>query len=65
MRFFNKFSLLTVISTAALSAVCAQKGSFDVRLALNSVDCKNGKALVSVQVKASDDSQIFNSFELR
>ena len=60
MRFFNKFSLLTIVSTAAVSAVCAQKGSFDVRLALNSVDCKNGKALVSVQVKASDDSQIFN-----
>ena len=59
MQFFKQLSLLTLISTAATSAVFGQKGSFDLRLSLNSVDCKSGKALVSVQVKASDDAQIF------
>lgn len=59
MRFFKQLSLLTLITTAAVSTVFGQKGSFDVRLSLNSVDCKNGKALVGVQVKASDDAQTF------
>lgn len=59
MQFFKQLSLLTLVSTAAASAVFGQKGSFDLRLSLNSVDCKSGKALVSVQVKASDDAQIF------
>ena len=59
MHFLKQFSLLTLFTTAATSAIFGQKGSFDLRLSLNSVDCKTGKALVSVQVKASDDAQIF------
>jgi gliding motility-associated-like protein len=59
MQFFKQISLLTLLSTAAASAVFGQKGSFDLRLSLNSVDCNSGKAAVSVQVKASDDAQIF------
>ncbi len=60
MRFIKQFSLLTLFSTVATTAALGQKGSFDLRMALNSVDCKSGKALVSVQVKASNDAQIFN-----
>lgn len=60
MRFFKQFSLITLISATTVSAAFGQKGSFDLRLSLNSVDCKSGKALVSVQVKASDDAQIFS-----
>jgi gliding motility-associated-like protein len=59
MQFFKQISLLTLISTAATSAAFAQKGSFDLRLSLNGVDCSTGKAEVSVQVKASNDAQIF------
>lgn len=60
MGFFKQFSLITLVSAATVSAAFGQKGSFDLRLALNNLDCKTGKASVSVQVKASDDAQVFN-----
>ncbi|MBL7814976.1 MAG: gliding motility-associated C-terminal domain-containing protein [Saprospiraceae bacterium] len=59
MQFFKQISVVTLFATVATSAAWGQKGSFDLRLSLNSLDCKAGKAQVSIQVKATNDAQTF------
>ena len=54
LRYFLPSALLGVSSLLS-----AQSGSFDARLSLKNLDCKNGKADVQVEVKAHNDNQIF------
>jgi gliding motility-associated-like protein len=58
LRQKQAFSLLS--ATAFATVVWAQEGSFNVRLSLKNVDCDKAKAHVMVEVKAQDDSKVFN-----
>lgn len=54
LRYFLPTAMLGISSLLS-----AQSGSFDARLSLKNLDCKNGKVEVQVDIKAHTDNQTF------
>jgi uncharacterized repeat protein (TIGR01451 family) len=59
MNMKRKIYLLVSLFLVAVSASFAQNGKFDVRFLVKAIDCTTGKAVINVQVKASDAQSTF------
>ncbi|WP_421826535.1 Ig-like domain-containing protein [Larkinella sp.] len=55
----KKIYLLAGLFLLAVSASFAQNGKFDVRFLVKTIDCTTGKAVINVQVKASNTQGTF------